>query len=214
MKSSNNRFPQTSRTFWRIEAVFRRTVFCNSVIWVSVSVSFNQYLNFMGVFPRTPITSGITLRSCPISFSTLVPNLCNVLFFLIFWYPLFHQKGNWNLLYGKKYPHVPQWHLVLSHIFYDSCVQWSSIVSCICHFPSLPPPCARTTFLSLLSHIFYIFPNRTLFQTNHVVFCTPFEQSCYIHLTHDLHSFQLFHIFYSYGFLGSCQTLLICYWFL
>ena len=71
------------------------------------------------------------------------------------------------------------------------------------HFPLLPQACACTTFLSFLSHIFYIFLNRSWFETSHVVFYTLFRLTCCIHLTHDLHSLQLFHTFYAYYFLGS-----------
>ena len=41
----------------------RRTVFCDSVILVSIPMSFNQSLSFIGVVPRAPITSGLTLTS-------------------------------------------------------------------------------------------------------------------------------------------------------
>ena len=81
-------------------------------------------------------------------------------------------------------------------------------------FPLLPLACARTTFVSLLSHILYIFPNGTSFQTNHVVFYTPFGLTCCICLTHDLHSLQHFHTLYIYCFLRSYESLLLCCWFL
>ena len=49
-------------------------------------------------------------------------------------------------------------------------------------------------------HIFYIFPNGSAIQTNHVVFYTPSGLTCCICLTHDLHSSQLSHTFYIYCF--------------
>ena len=82
-----------------------------------------------------------------ISFSTLVPNLGKVLFFLILWYPFFHRKGKQNLLSGKQfYPSVPQWHLVLpSNISWSVCTLKSPSIlhlsfsitvsgSCLYHF--------------------------------------------------------------------------------
>ena len=97
--------------------------------------------------------------SCSISFSTLRPNLANAAFFLILCYQLFHHMGNWNLLSGKDfYPSVPQWHLAFSHIFHDSFVLCSPIVSYIYHFPLLPQAFACTTFLSLISIFSTYFP--------------------------------------------------------
>ena len=58
-------------------------------------------------------------------------------------------------------------------------------------------------FFDFLPHIFYIFLNRSSFQTSHVVFYTHFRLTCCIHLTHDLHSLQLFYTFYTFYFLGS-----------
>ena len=52
---------------------------------------------------------------------------------------------------------------------------------------------------------FTIFPNGSLFKSNLVVFYTPFELTCCICLTHDLHSLQLFHTFYIYCFLEYYQ---------
>ena len=56
------------------------------------------------------------------------------------------------------------------------------------------------TFLSLLSNVFYICPNGSSFQTNHVIFYTPFRLNYCILLTQDLDSFQSFHTFYFYCF--------------
>ena len=121
---------------------------------------------------------------CSTSFSTFVPNLGNVLFSLILWYPLFHHKGKQNLLSGKDfYPSMP-----------------SPIVSYIYHFPLLTPACACTTFPTLLSHIFYIFPNGFLFQTNHVVFYTHFGLTCYICIWFIFSSafLRILHLLYSW----------------
>ena len=115
----------------------RRKVCCNSgisVLWVSISISFNQFLNSMGVVPRAPITSGITLTFMLHIFSTLVSSLGNVLFFLIVCCRPLHQKGKQNLLSGKDfYPFVPQWHLVISNIFHDQFVLCSPIVYYVYH---------------------------------------------------------------------------------
>ena len=144
-----------------------------------------------------------------------MPKLGHVVFLLILWHPLFHHKGKQNPSSGKDFnPSVPQWHLVSSHIFHDPFVLWSPIVSYMFHFPLLHPACAHTTFLSLLYHIFYIFPNGFSFQTNPVVFYTPFGLTCCIRLTNDWNSLRLFHIFYIDCFLGSYQSFLLCYWFL
>ena len=94
-------------------------------------------------------------------------------------------------------------------MFHDPFVLWSPIVSYIYHFPLLPLTCACNTFISLLSHIFYIFPNESLFQINHVIFHTPFGLNYFIHLTYDLHSLQLFHTFCIYCFLGSYQSFML-----
>ena len=156
----------------------------------------------MCVVPRAPFTGGITLLSCSISFSTLVPNLGNVLLFLILWYPLFHHKGKQKifiLLYRND--------IWSSPIFFM--IRLCCNVPYIYHLPLLPPACACTTFLSLLSHIFYIFLDGSSFQTNHVVLYTPFGLTCCICLTHDLLSLQLFHIFYIYCFLGSSWALVV-----
>ena len=149
----------------------------------------------MCVVPRAPFP--VPYLSCSISFSTLVPNLGNVLLFPILWYPLFHHKGKQKisiLLYHND---------IWSPIFFM--IRLCCDVPYIYHLPLLPPACACTTFLSLLSHIFYIFLDGSSFQTNHVVFYTPFGLTCFIRLTHGLLSLQLLHIFYIYCFLGSYQ---------
>ena len=94
---------------------------------------------------------------------------------------------------------------------HDLVILWSSIASYIYHFPLLPLACACITFLQVLSHIFYIFPNGSSLQINHVVFYICFGLTCCIHLTHDLNSLKLLHTFYIYCFLGSFEFLLLCY---
>ena len=148
----------------------RRIVFCISVIWVSIPISFNQFLNFMGVGPRAPISNGITL-----TFMFGISKLpCQILvlfyFFLILVYPLFRHEDKQNILSGKGfYLSVPQWHLVISHIFHDPFVLWSPIACYVYHFPLLPPACAPTTFISLVSHIFYILPKGSSFYDHHFI---------------------------------------------
>ena len=146
LRSSNNKFPYSSRNFyWRIWARCRRTVFCNSVVWVSIPICFNQFLNFVGAVSRAPITC--SRLSCSMLFSSLLPNLGNVLFFWILWYRFFHHKSKQNLLSDKDfYPSVPQCYQVFSHIFQDPFVLWSSIVSYIYCFPLLPRTSACTNF--------------------------------------------------------------------
>ena len=101
-------------------------VCCNSIIWVPMPISFNQFLSCIGVVPMAPISNGITLT-------------------------------------------------FMFHFFLNFCTKsW--------------PACGFTSFIWLLFHISYIFPNESLFQTNHVVFYTSFGLTCFIHLTRDLHS--------------------------
>ena len=146
LRSSNNKFSLTSRTFRKILTVCGRPVFCNSVIRVLLPFSLNQFLDFMGLLLGHLSLMIQHWLSCSISFSTFVPNLGNVLFFLILCYPLFDHKGKQNLLSGKDFffVFVSQWHLVISHIFHDQFVMWSSIISYIYHFLFAPPAFACT----------------------------------------------------------------------
>ena len=71
-------------------------------------------------------------------------------------------------------------------------ILWRPIVSYIHRFPfSVLAACARITFLSLLSHIFYTFPNVSSFQTNHAFF--------YAQLFYTFHIYCHF-CFYVFGF--------------
>ena len=143
----------------------------------------------MGVFPRAPVTNGITLSFmfymflnsrakfwwCSVFSDSLVCTLSSKIYYL-----------------AKLF--IFLWYLVCSHTFPDTFGMWSPIVSYIYYFPLLPSACASTTFLSLLSYIFYIFSNGSSFQTNDVIFYTPSGLTCCIYLTHYLDSPAFSHI--------------------
>ena len=145
-----------------------------------------------------------------------MPNLDNVLFFLILWHPLFHHKGKQNLLCGKDFHRsVQQSHLVFSHIFHDPIVLWSPVLSYIYNFHNYLRLVLVPLFFCFYPIFSTSFPMDFRFKPIMLsFFYTPFGLTCCIHLTHDLHSLLLFHTFYIYCFLGSYQSLLLCYWFL
>ena len=53
-----NKTPHTSVTFLRILMVCIKTVFCNSVIFVSIPMAFNLFSSGVAVVPRAPTTNG------------------------------------------------------------------------------------------------------------------------------------------------------------
>ena len=218
LRSSNNKFPYSSRNFyWRIWARCRRTVFCNSVVWVSIPICFNQFLNFVGAVSRAPITC--SRLSCSILFSSLLPNLGNVLFFWILWYRFFHHKSKQNLLSDKDfYPSVPQCY------FYPSLPYISGSVCTVKLYSILHLLFSITTsnfclyqFFSLLSRIFYIFPSESSFQTSHVIFYTPFGLTYCIPVSPRFtlsSAFQhILHLLFSWVTLFFAFVMLCVIWF-
>ena len=186
LRSSNNKFSLTSRTFRKILTVCGRPVFCNSVIRVLLPFSLNQFLDFMGLLLGHLSLMIQHWLSCSISFSTFVPNLGTVLFFLILCYPLFDHKGKQNLLSGKDFffcfciTMTPGY---LPHISWSVCyVKFHNILH-------LSFSICTSGFCLYLSHFLYIFPTGSLFQSNHVVFILFFGLTCCIQLTYDLNSF-------------------------
>ena len=73
--------PHTSRTFWRILLVCIETVFCSSVIFVSVPMIFNLLSRALADAPRTPTTNGTTVSFI---FHTFFSSLASYKYFLIF----------------------------------------------------------------------------------------------------------------------------------
>ena len=72
LRFGDNKSPQISRTFLRILAEYKITLFCNSTIFVSIPMSSNLFLNSFGVVPKAPIMIGITFtRVFQIFFSSL-----------------------------------------------------------------------------------------------------------------------------------------------
>ena len=103
----------------------------------------------MGVFPRAPITNGITLSFMFYMFLNSRAKF--------WWCSVFSDSLVCTLsskIYYLEKLFIFLWYLVCSHTFPDTFEMWSPIVSYIYYFPLLPPACASTTFLSLLSHIF------------------------------------------------------------
>ena len=56
-----NKTPHTSITFLRILMVCIKTVFCNSVIFVSIPMAFNLFSSGVVGVPRAPTTNGTTV---------------------------------------------------------------------------------------------------------------------------------------------------------
>ena len=103
-----------------------------------------------------------------------MPNLGNGLFVLVLWYRLFHHKGKQNLLSGKHLSFCTTVKSGLPYISWSICTVKSHSILYFSHSIHYSLACVFATFCSLLLHIFYIFPNWSLFQTSHVVFYTPF----------------------------------------
>ena len=59
LRLGDSKSPQNSRTFLRILAEFRMTVFCSSTILVSIPISLSLFRRSLGVVPRAPITIGM-----------------------------------------------------------------------------------------------------------------------------------------------------------
>ena len=104
-------------------------------------------------------------------------------FFLILWYPLFHHRAKKSIIWQKFLSFCTTMTSgLLPYISWSVCTVKSHSVL----YFLLPLACAH----AILSHIFYIFRNCSLFQTNRFVFYTLFGVTCCIHLEHDLHALQ------------------------
>ena len=76
-----NKLHHTSITFWRILLVCIKTIFCNSVIFVSMPVVFNLFFSFSAGVLRTPTTNGTTITFI---FHTFFSSLARSKYFSIF----------------------------------------------------------------------------------------------------------------------------------
>ena len=91
-----NKISQISRTFLRILAEGKMTVFCNSVTRISIPMSSNLFFSFFGVVPSAPIIIGMTVTLMPQSFFLLL--LYYFYYYILLCFPIIFIREPTSLL--------------------------------------------------------------------------------------------------------------------
>ena len=81
LRLGDSKSPQNSRTFLRILAEFRMTVFCSATILVSIPISLSLLWRSLGVVPKAPITIGMI---CTLIFHNFLSSLARSWYFSSF----------------------------------------------------------------------------------------------------------------------------------